>query len=189
MALIDAEYLRNTFKEISESTDQSVELAIEEAQIMELAAGLGDKLYYDLINNTTAPKYQDLLNGRSYTDDNGVVRKFAGLKLSLAYYAMANLLDTPYGIHITEYGQRFKDSDLSERPEDKALVRASTKKRDMGVYYLKEVKQYISLNKNIYPADDLCQTENVSTNYSKLGGVRTGKYNEHTNKKTWWRKN
>jgi hypothetical protein len=189
MSLIDAEYLRSVFSEIAEAVDENVERAIEEAEIMEIASALGDKLYYDLVANTGLQKYIDLLNGRNYTDENGVVKKFKGLKLALAYFAMAYLLDTPYGIHITEYGQRWKESDLSERPEDKALVRASTKKRDLGTYYLKEVKKYISLNKSLYVTDETCNTHEVNTNYSKLGGVSTGKYSEHTNKKTWWRKN
>lgn len=92
-----------------------IDSVISEAQEFDLKPVLGAEMYYDMMNNLTATKYTDLLDGKVYTP-NGSANpiEFKGLKMVLKYYVYARLLVVD-GVKSTNSGFVHKQLENSER--------------------------------------------------------------------------
>lgn len=92
---------------------------ISEAEHLNVKPVLGDKLYLDLLKEgETNEKYQMLLTGGTYTDDESNIYTFAGLKTAMAYYVFAKIVMVG-DFQITRYGTVLKDGDYSSHISNK----------------------------------------------------------------------
>ena len=130
---------------------QSVELSIinqfiEDAQIGDLRPLLGEKMYFDLLNNQS--NYTELLDEFDYTHD-GVTYTSPGVKKVLSYYAYARYImhgsatDTPFGLVEKGY-QEEKQIDRSGRRE----MYKST--QQLAAQYWSQVEIYLNRNLSKY---------------------------------------
>ena len=95
--------------------DRDIDPIIDEAQEFDLKPVLGRDLYLDFSTNVTLDKYQDLLNGKTYTPTgytNPV--QFQGVKEVLKYYVYARLIVLD-GVKSTNSGFVMKQLENSER--------------------------------------------------------------------------
>ena len=175
LPLINKTYLRSIF-EVSIETDVRIETRIEEAQIKDIKAVLGDALYWDFVNNITLAKYVLLLNGGTYTNKENNAVEFAGVKKALAYYAYARIIESD--IQVTRYGAVQKKTDFSEPIPTTVIARASAQNISMAVVYMNEVASFLDKTKADYPLWQNCNTENVvnNTSYSKISTITLKKH-------------
>lgn len=108
----------------------------------------GNDLWYDMNANSTATRYQNLLNGTTYTNQAGNTVQFNGLKPALVYYAYARYLAAA-DVQVTRMGIRRKASEHSTPVDDKRLQTLIEQARSMGADYLEQARQFL----NHHPAD------------------------------------
>lgn len=95
--------------------DRDIDPIIDEAQEFDLKPVLGRELYLDFITNVTATKYQDLLNGKTYTPTGSTSPiEFKGLKEVLKYYVYKRMIVLG-GVKSTNSGFVLKTLENSER--------------------------------------------------------------------------
>ena len=103
-------------KYVSQNLDErDIDPVIDEAQEFDLKPVLGRELYLDFLTNITDTKYQDLLNGKTYTPTgytNPV--QFQGIKEVLKYYVYARMVVLD-GVKNTNSGFVQKTLENSER--------------------------------------------------------------------------
>lgn len=145
--------------DISANLDASKKLNqhILHAQDFDLRELMGDKLYWDMINNynisTADPKvftapYLDLFNGVVYTND-GIPVGYEGLKPVIVYFAAARLikgLDT----HITPNAIMAKRNDFSDPVELKTKVFEATQYENAAISYWNMSKKYLDVNHSLF---------------------------------------
>ena len=103
-------------KYVSQNLDErDIDPVIDEAQEFDLKPVLGRELYLDFINNVTVEKYDELLNGKTYTPTGytSAVR-FEGVKEVLKYYVYARMVVLD-GVKNTNSGFVQKTLENSER--------------------------------------------------------------------------
>lgn len=131
---------------------QSVELSninqfIEDAQIGDLRPLLGERMYYDLLNNQS--NYIDLLDQTNYTHD-GVTYTSPGIKQVLSYYAYARYIlhgsatDTPFGY--VEKG--YQDERQTDRIQRREMYKST---QQLAAQYWSQVEIYLNRNLDTYP--------------------------------------
>ena len=131
---------------------QSVELSninqfIEDAQVGDLRPLLGEKMYFDLLNDQS--KYTELLDETNYNHD-GVTYRSPGIKKVLSYYAYARYImhgsatDTPFGFVEKGY-QEERQVDRSGRRE---MYKAT---QQLAAQYWSQVEIYLGRNLSKYP--------------------------------------
>lgn len=91
-----------TYKQVSNSINTAkFNETVLQAQMVELLPLLGERLYYDILENTV--NYTDLLNGGTY-DYNGITYTNVGLKAVISHYWYAyhsfygDQIDTAFGL-------------------------------------------------------------------------------------------
>lgn len=95
--------------------DRDIDPIIDEAQEFDLKPVLGRELYLDLITNFTETKYQELLNGKTYTPTGYTSPvQFQGLKEVLKYYVYKRMIVLD-GVKSTNSGFVMKTLENSER--------------------------------------------------------------------------
>lgn len=147
--LIDRSDIAN-YKQISKTTfDDVLNQHIKEAQFEDLRPLLGDKLYNDIIANTSS--YDDLLNGGVYTDSQNITRTNQGVKAVLVYYTDArykmfgSIIDTPFSLVEKLNGSESKPVDYQVK---KSLY---TMNRQMAYNLWLTVDTYLrSINNALY---------------------------------------
>ena len=130
---------------------QSVELLninqfIDDAQVGDLRPLLGEKMYFDLLNNSS--NYTELLDETDYTHD-GVTYTSPGLKV-LSYYAYARYImhgsatDTPFGFVQKGYQEEIQIDRSGRREMYKAT-------QQLAAQYWSQVEIYLNRNFDKYP--------------------------------------
>jgi hypothetical protein len=120
------------------------------SQLVDLKPVLGNAFYTDLIANRLDDKYKELLEGGEYTNDDGNLVTFQGLKAVLSCYSYArymfskNAVDTPFGMVV-------KTSEYSDPVDSNMITQVASAKRSEGTAYLNECIQFIKDNSDVYP--------------------------------------
>lgn len=124
---------------------------IQEAQLFDVKEKLGPVFYHDVIKNNSDQKYQDLLNGITYTDNASPANEyhFAGLKSAIAYYAYARYILNGQ-ITATGFSVVRKTNEFSEPVEEKTLVRLSTQARMAGDALMNDAINFLNIKYSIY---------------------------------------
>lgn len=113
----------------------------QEAELLYVKPILGDKLYNEIVANPTDEKYETLLNGGTWTDDNEDSHTFAGLKVTISYYIYAqNLMSGD--IQPTRFGNVIKENDYSTPITDKTRSDAYNSTLEIANLYMKDVVAY-----------------------------------------------
>jgi len=147
------------YKQISKTPhDEKLNEQILDAQMLDIAPLLGERLYNKLLNNTDG--YTDLLEGVTYVYDSENYQCY-GLKMVICYYAYArymmfsSVIDTPFSVV-----EKLNDN---SRP-----VEAATKKT---IYNLnREAASQIWNNVSNY----LTRTKHPDFNYCNKAATSTG---------------
>lgn len=121
------------------------EMYANEVQRNYLQKLLGDKLYTAMLLNIEDERFQDLINGKIYTNGRDII--FRGLKIYCSYlwlYLYVNDSDT----NITPIGVRiFKDEGASHA--DKKTVREHFLKSADGLE--EPILRFLDFHQNLYP--------------------------------------
>lgn len=122
-----------TIKQISQNINavDRIQPFIQEAQMFDVKGKLGSLFYHDMIKNITDSKYQDLLNGTTYSDNSSPANEyhFSGLKPAIAYYTYARYILNGQ-VSATNFSVVRKTNEFSDPVDEKTLVRLSTQARN-----------------------------------------------------------
>ena len=128
-----------------DKTDNFIQLA----QTQHLRPLIGAGLYYDLLQNITAPNYVKLINGDTYTDRNGDTVQYYGLKPYLAYFWLA--------VYTREGNSQQTEIGTIEFVNDN-VTRESVNRRDLEKSYQttgnslgNEILEYLEAKKQDFP--------------------------------------
>jgi hypothetical protein len=131
--------------------DRDIDPVITEAQEFDIKPVIGAELYFDMMANLTATKYQELLEGKTYTP-NGSANPiyFSGLKMALKYYVYARLLVTD-GVKSTNSGFVLKQLENSERISGSQRTQMIAQTRSGAKVYENELRDFLCNYPIIYP--------------------------------------
>lgn len=155
---------------INAREEETLQPHILSAQNIDIRPILGDALWTDLITNSVDAKYQTLLNGGTYTNENGDVITFQGLKASISCYTYAryimykNAVDTPFGVVS-------KKTEFSEQADTKLIMSIASDKRNEGGLYLNNCILFLQANETDYPLFGTTARETTKKFIHKLTGA------------------
>jgi hypothetical protein len=142
---------------------------ILEAQRIDLRPVLNDVLYYDFVSKIAATgdpmytKYQNLLNGVSYTYESSTIQ-FDGIKPMLSLYALARFVGANPA-NITRFGIVVKTPQNGSSPADATIVKHLVNElRSAAMSYQLQAVQYLDTLSSDYP---LYNTGGASENVSR----------------------
>lgn len=127
----------------------SLDQSISDAQFEDVQGLMGLDFYNDLMRNHADTKYQDLLNGGTYTYKD-ITYTHHGLKSVIVYYAYSNYIlfgsqvDTPFGLIE-------KDNNNSSRVTEDAKRTKAKKNQNLGYSYWDNVRIFLDRNADTYP--------------------------------------
>ena len=115
---------------------------IAEVEQMYIKPVLGDALLLDLLQHgEDNEKYILLLSGGTYTDSNGDIYSFLGLKVCIAYYVFAkNVMVGDF--QTTRYGVVMKDSDYASHISSKERADCYNDTLEVANCYLQDCVRY-----------------------------------------------
>lgn len=144
--------------------DERLNRYIIEAQESELKPKIGNALYNDLLKNSGDANYTALLDGEEYTNTNGDLILFNGLRMALIHWAYAKLIQRNQKT-LTPTGYVKKTNQYSEQIEYKELSA--------------DVQDYMSLA-NIYWADCVIYLNEKYADFPKWNTERREKLTTST---------
>ncbi len=130
---------------IGGKVDQERMLAyIIEAEQMNIKPVLGDKLMLDILQHGEEnEKYQVLLNGGTYTANDGGIYSFVGLKCCVAYFVFAkNVMVGDF--QTTRFGTVLKESDYASHISTKERSDCYNDTLEVANSYLRDCLRYCS---------------------------------------------
>ena len=147
--LINKQDIEN-YREISRSVkDNKINPHIEDAQYLDLRPLLGERLYQDLVKNTTDSKYVDLMDGGEYTIGDNTYNN-PGIKKVLSIFAYARYI--LFGSYTdTGFGLVQKSNQDSTPVPDAGKRNIHTKDRDTAMQYWFEVANFLNRKSTDYP--------------------------------------
>jgi len=157
-----------------------IDRAIQDAQIFDLRAFLGDPLYLDFIDKVfkdTDPLftlYQELLKGTDYTFRSNTI-KFYGLKPLLVFWAWGRF--SKFGnIKSTRAGLKLKTTEQSAQPSDSMISTMVIDSRSKAGVYLNDARQFLDEKNSDYPLWNDAGDRQVQ----KTKGVKFSRLQPHT---------
>jgi len=168
--LLTPEQIKN-FKDIGNKIDENkIKPIIEQAQIVELKATLGDRFYFDVLVNKDNPDYAPLFSGCSFTYFD-VNYYQDGLNALLADYFMSKYA-LQVNTNFTPFGATQKltpDSELSER---NSLKDISTQQLQLAGARWEIIHLYLNANPALFPN----WKNNIYGSESATAGDRTFRF-------------
>lgn len=147
---------------------------IAEAQEFDLKELMGQYLYDDFIKNILTTKYQELLNGKEYTDTSGYTVNYKGIKPVLVYYAYSRFLAND-NIKSTASGFVIKRQDeYSEPISEKTMARLIQQAESSALSYFEGVRKFLNDNYTTYTLWQYCgvnPTKQSGCRISAVGGI------------------
>lgn len=139
-------------KSLTQNLDaRDIDPIISEAQDFDLRPVLGPQLYLDFITNINQTKYQELLNGKTYTPTGGTAPiEFKGLKMVLKYYVYARLLVAD-GVKSTNSGFVLKTLENSERISGAQRTQMIAQARSGAKAYEDDMVCFLNNYSDTYP--------------------------------------
>lgn len=138
------------FKDIGNKVDdKKIIPIIEQAQVTNLKDALGDRFYFDLLNNLETEKYQPLLDGCSFTYF-GINYYQDGIKALLADYFMSKYV-LQINTNFTPFGATNKTPQDGELADRNSLKDISTQQLQLAGSRLEIIKMYLNSSTAIFP--------------------------------------
>jgi hypothetical protein len=139
---------QQAIRKISPNREQDYDQWAIDVQYRDLQKLLGDKMYQDLVQNSTDAKYVELLDGGTYEID-GFTYQQKGLKYVLAYFIYAEYsIDSEH--QDTFAGFRNKNIPESQQPNYGEVKRIRDKNRELAFVYWKDIKRFLDDNTDTY---------------------------------------
>lgn len=155
-----------TFRPISKSVKEvTINTYIEDAQNVDLLPLIGEKFYFDILNNPN--NYSDLLNEYpyQYKSENYVnpgLKRVLSLFTTARYFFHGTQTDTPFGF--VEKGT--PDSIPVSRTNRKEIYK---KEQQVAMSYWSQVKNYLDRNSEEYPLWDVdCGSKKRRFRWNKI---------------------
>jgi hypothetical protein len=124
---------------------------VRAAQLYDILPVLGNAFYVDLVTNIAEQEYVDLLTGKTYTDSNGAVKVFFGLKKAICLFAFSRWCHEA-NINATSFGLVTKISNQSEPVDPKYAGLRANREKEKAVAALQTCIDYIcSEGATVYP--------------------------------------
>ena len=147
--ILTATEIKN-YKDIGNKIDESkINGIIEQAQLTELKTVLGDRFYFDLLNNLITPKYLPLLDGCAFTY-NDIPYYQDGIKALLSDFFMSKYV-LQVNINFDPFGASRKASQDSEPVDRNSLKDVSTQQLQLAGARWEIIKMYLNSNTLIFP--------------------------------------
>lgn len=138
------------------------------AQNLDVKTVLGNALMTDLLINRTDEKYRILLEGGTYTNEDGNVVTFQGLTASISLFSYARYMFTKNAVD-TPFGMVSKTVENSTPTDATLIMSIASAKRNEGGAYLNECIEFIKQNLTIYTLyKTSCNTMNTGNFIHKL---------------------
>ncbi|RCH53949.1 hypothetical protein DJ568_15530 [Mucilaginibacter hurinus] len=158
-----------------------IEPLIQEAQQSEVKRLLGPELLYDLLKNSGDAKYQDLLNGKQYTNKRGHDVRLEGLKVVIAYFTYARFILSDNLKH-TDAGFVVKQTQFSEAASQQHIMAKYQDARSMALAYWADCEEFLNDKKINYPLWTYCGNKSGDvTSSAKISAV-SNRNNDWRNK-------
>lgn len=133
---------------------QSIDPYIIEAQNVDLRRLLGLKFFNVLMNELKQAdppqRAKDILNGCTYTLEDGTEISFAGIKPLIAYYAYARAIPQ-LGRRVTRFGAVQKVTPFSEPVQSKDIAAMVIDAKSNAKVYEEDLLYFLRNKKDIYP--------------------------------------
>ncbi|TRX34952.1 hypothetical protein FNW52_12485 [Flavobacterium sp. ZT3R18] len=138
------------YKDIGNKIDEKkINPIIEQAQITELKVNLGDRFYFDLLNNLTNPTYQPLLDGCDF-NYFGVNYHQDGIKALLSDYFMSKYV-LQINTNFTPFGATTKTPQDGEIADRNSLKDISTQQLQLAGARWEIIKMYLNVSTSTFP--------------------------------------
>jgi hypothetical protein len=138
------------FKDIGNKIDdKKIIPIIEQAQVTNLKDALGDRFYFDLLNNLETEKYQPLLDGCNFTNF-GINYYQDGIRALLADYFMSKYV-LQINTNFTPFGATNKTPQDGELADRNSLKDIATQQLQLAGSRLEIIKLYLNANTAIFP--------------------------------------
>lgn len=159
------------FKDIGNKIDENkINPIIEQAQIVELKATLGDRFYFDVLANKDNPDYAPLFSGCAFTYMS-VNYYQDGLNSLLADYFMSKYV-LQVNTSFTPFGATQKMSNDSEATDRNSLKDVSTQQLQLAGARWEIIYLYLNANPDLFPN----WKNNIFGSESPLDGNRTFRF-------------
>lgn len=147
--ILTATEIKN-YKDIGNKIDENkINSIIEQAQLIDIKALLGDRFYFDLINNLSNPIYQPLLDGSSFTYFD-INYTHDGIKALLADYFMSKYV-LSINTNFTPFGATVKTPQDGEIADRNSLKDISTQQNQLAGARWEIIKLFLIANTLIFP--------------------------------------
>lgn len=158
------------YKDIGNKIDESkINPIIEQAQLTELKSVLGDRFYFDLLNNLATAKYQPLLDGCSFTYF-GITYQHDGIKALLSDYFMSKYV-LQVNTNFTPFGATNKVPQDGELADRNSLKDISTQQLQLAGARWEIIKMYLNASTLVFP-----EWQNNIGSESNIVGERTFRF-------------
>ena len=167
--ILTANEIKN-YKDIGNKIDESkINGIIEQAQLTELKSVLGDRFYFDLLNNLATAKYQPLLSGCSFTYF-GITYQHDGIKALLSDYFMSKYV-LQINTNFTPFGATNKTPQEGELADRNSLKDIATQQLQLAGARWEIIKMYLIASTLIFP-----EWRNNISSESNTVGERTFRF-------------
>ena len=183
--LITSQVMRAYVRLPKQMLPEQIDFHIRNAQEQELQQLLGDEMYYHMLTNISAQKYQDLLNGKTYTASSGNTVNYPGLKPVLAFHAYARYVGGT-NFQPTESGIVVKRTEHSNPVDGKQIALMIADARSCASTYERQVVKFMQEHSSDY---DLWygHVKNSNTTGFKVRAARGGRTYRDDNTKSKYR--
>lgn len=139
--LVTAQEITKLGRPIGKVDPDKLTAYITEAEQLYIKPILGTSLFLKLLTEEKYDKTQKLLDGGTYTDDNGDLQSFVGLKVTLSYYVYAqNVMSGDF--QSTRFGMTIKSDDFSNHLSSKERSDCYNNSIEIANSYLRECVAY-----------------------------------------------
>jgi hypothetical protein len=133
------------------NNEQVIENYIGFAQNEERKYWCNDALFIALLANKTDQRFLNLLNGvDSYTDTNGDLKIYEGIKPHIAFWAAAKLAKSGYIRH-TDLGYMVSNSENTQRLSDTEKKAYYFEMKNKAIRYEEQTIEFLKSNVYVYP--------------------------------------
>jgi hypothetical protein len=147
--ILTATEIKN-YKDIGNKIDENkINGIIEQAQLIDVKPLLGDRFYFDLMNNLSNPIYQPLLDGSSFTYFD-ITYSHDGIKALLSDYFMSRYA-LSINTNFSPFGATTKTPQDGEIADRNSLKDISTQQTQLAGARWEIIRLYLMANTSIFP--------------------------------------
>lgn len=140
------------------------------AQQIDVEPILGTPFIVDILNNISTSKYQDLLNGKDYTNENGDVTYFQGLRAVIVMYSYSRYILNK-NVNDTAFGMVQKTNEFSQSVSESTIVRLARNAESQAKFYEKQLVDFLNENEATYTLWKSCKTKENGRGFARINAI------------------